>query len=302
MHWLVPVMLVSLVGYVVQPYFNKRIADLPSRTRNLCWQYLFAAIFANLTALVVGVNFFKDPRVIVIVILGIFNAFACYCYWRAIAISLSKTSLFTQADDLTAMVLGSFILGESRLLNFSLGIGIAFSIFAVFLFIVAKRRMASRDIQRNDAFCQYDLKNGIAVWVALYSIILGVAMFSMRYFALKGMLLPTFIVGWYSGAFIGALIVFVFAGKAEAGQPLRIKNALRILPLSLTIFTSLMLAYWARSIAPLIVTQPIFQVAEMILPTAMGLWVFKEMKELNLLSRIAIAVGLAGGIIIALSW
>lgn len=302
MHWLIPVALTSLIGYVVQPYFNKRIADLPSRTRNLCWQYLFAAIFANLIALVVGVNFFKDQQVIIITILGIFNAFGCYCYWRAIAVSLSKTSLFTQADDLTAMVLGFLILGESRLLNFSLGIGIAFSIFAIFLFIMAKRRMVSRNIQRNGAFRQYNLKNGIAIWVALYSIIWGVAMFSMRYFALKGMLLPTFIVGWYNGSFIGALIVFILMRKAEAGQPLRIKNALRIFPLSITICATMILAYWARSTAPLIVTQPIFQMAEMVLPTFMGLWIFKEIKELNFLSRIAIAIGLAGGIIIALSW
>lgn len=302
MHWLVPVALVSLVGYVVQPYFNKKIADLPSRTRNLCWQYLFAAILANLIALVAGVNFFKDPRVIVIAILGIFNAFGCYCYWRAINVSLSKTSLFTQADDLTAMVLACVILGENRLVNSSLGIGIVFSLFAVFLFVLAKRHMASSDIQKNGAFDQNSLKKGIALWVALYSIIWGVAMFSMRYFALKGMLLPTYVVGWYSGAFIGALIVFVLAGKTEAGQPLGIKNTLRILPLSLTICTSVTLAYWARSVAPLIVTQPIFQVAEMVLPTAMGLWVFKEIKALNFLSRIAIAVGLASGITIALSW
>ena len=292
MHWLIPIILTCLVGYILQPILSKKIADLKSRTRNLCWQYFFAAIFANGIALIGGFNYLEDPRVIAIVVIGIFNAFGCYCYWRAIAVSLSKTSLFTQADDLSAMALGFLILGEKQFLSSRLGIGITFAMVAVFLFAIANRQV-------NGAFPK---KKGLAIWIALYSFIWGAAIFSMRYFALGGMPLLNYVAGWYSGALIGALIVFFLAGKTEAGQPLAMKDALRILPLSLTICASLMLGYWARTLAPLIVSQPIFQAAEMILPTAIGLWVFKEIKELNLLSRIAIAVGLAGGITIALSF
>ena len=63
-----------------------------------------------------------------------------------------------------------------------------------------------------------------------------------------------------------------------------------------------MSAYWAKMLAPITVVQPIFQVSEMIFPTLIGLWIFKEAKELNAWSRMAIVLGLAGGVTIALSF
>lgn len=297
MYWLIPIILACISSYVLQPILNKKISGLPSRTRNLCWQYCFAAIFANTLALVSDIHFFEDQRIIVIVIIGIFNALGAYCYWRAIAISLSETSLFAQADGLIAMFLGFFILGESQLFNFGLGIGIIFLLCAVFLFVMAGR---DADFQYSDII--FYPKKGIGMWIVFFCVIWGIAIFSMRYFALGGMPLLNYVAGWYGGSFIGALIVFSLAGGAEAGRPLLTKDILRILPLSLTIWVSLMLGYWARQLTPLIVSQPIFQIVGMILPTVIGLWVFKEIKELNLFSRAAIVIGLVGGTIIALSW
>lgn len=286
MFWQIPVLCRIIFGYLIAPSLIKIIAGSPSRTRSLVWQYFFSAVFALTTALIIGADLW-ETRIIVVAVIGAFNAFACYCHWRAVDISLSKTSLFTQADDLTCLFLGYLILGEGKLISPFLGLGVILCVGSALLFAWQK----SREVKSNGQLPKGDIWS----WVILYSIIWGVAMFSMRYFALDGMALSSYIAAWYSGSLIGAFATFLLGGKKEAGQPLRSKQILRIIPLSLTIWLSLMSAYWAKMLAPITVVQPIFQVAEMIFPTIIGLWIFKEIKELSLISRVAIIIGLMGG-------
>lgn len=286
-----------IIGYMIAPALIKKIATAPSRTRSLAWQYFFSAILALSVALIADANLW-ETRMVVVTVIGAFNAFACYCHWRAVDISLSRTSLFTQADDLICLGLGYIILGEGKFLSAWLGIGLILSLMSVFMFTFAKTRAPKTD----NAQMFKRKKWTIGVWVALYSIIWGVAVFSMRYFSLQGMSLPSYIAAWYSGSYIGALAVFLLGGKKEAGKPLKMAQILRVAPLSLVIWLSLMSAYWAKMLAPITVVQPICQVSEMIFPTLIGLWIFKEAKELNFWSRLAIALGLAGGTTIALSF
>ena len=297
MYWQIPVMCRIIFGYMIAPALIKKIATAPSRTRALVWQYFFSAILALTVALIADANLL-EKRMAAVAIIGAFNAFACYCHWRAVDISLSRTSLFTQADDLICLALGYIILGEGKFLSAWLGIGLILSLVSVFMFTFAKTRAP----KANNAKRHERKKWTIGVWVMLYSIIWGVAIFSMRYFSLAGMSLPSYIAAWYSGSYIGALMVFLLGGKKEAGAPLKKAQILRVAPLSLVIWLSLMSAYWAKMLAPITVVQPIFQVSEMIFPTLIGLWIFKEAKELNAWSRMAIVLGLAGGVTIALSF
>ncbi len=297
MYWQIPVMCRVIIGYMIAPALIKKIATAPSRTRSLVWQYFFSAVFALSIALIAGANLW-ETRVIAVAIIGAFNAFACYCHWRAVDISLSRTSLFTQADDLICLALGYIILGEGKFLSTWLGIGLTLSLVSVSIFTFAKTRTPKAD----NAQKPEQKKWTIGIWVMLYSVIWGVAVFSMRYFSLQGMSLPGYIAAWYSGSYIGALVVFLLGGKKEAGAPLKRAQILRVAPLSLVIWLSLMSVYWAKMLAPITVVQPIFQVSEMIFPTLIGLWIFKEAKEMNIWSRLAIVLGLAGGTIIALSF
>ncbi len=289
MPWQVPIILSVLVSYIIAPILIKKIARSPSRTRNLVWQYFFAAALATLSALIIGTDF-SGKQAVVVAIIGAFNAFACYCQWRAIDISLSKTSLFTQADDLICVFLGYLILGEGQLLNILLVIGVVFCVGSGLLFVWEKIQKNKND---NKPF-----KHSIWLWVMLYSIIWGVAVFSKRYFFLGGMSLLTFVASWYGGSFCGACVVFALGGKKEAGEPLKLKQIGGVLVLAVIIWTSLMLGYWVRSLAPLTIVQPIYQIAEIILPTIIGLWIFKEAKELSTISRLAILIGLTGGMIL----
>lgn len=289
MHWQIPLILSIIVSYFLMPYLIKKIAGLPSRSRNLAWQYFFTASFATIIALVGGAKFFTTAFFWVMIV-GAFNAFGCYCQWRAVDINLSKTSLFTQADDFIALLLGYLILHEASFLNPLLGLGIIFCLGSAFIFVYNKWR------NKQDSIGE------IAKWVAYYSIIWGIAKFSMRYFALNDMQLLSYVAAWYEGSLLGACTVFALSGRKEKGDSLRPRQIIRIIPLSLAIMTALMLAYWTFSLAPIIVVQPIKQVSEMIFPTIVGLWIFKEIKQLNKLTRIAMVVGLVGGIIIMFSF
>jgi len=290
MVWQIPLILSITFGYITQPFLIKKVAQLSSRARNLVWQYFFSALLATTTALICGASF-GNKQFFVVGIIGAANAFGCYCHWRAVAISLSKTSLFTQADDLTALALGYIILREGKFLNPLLSIGIIFCLGAAFILSYAKSHSRQGDKHYN-----------IFIWIAAYSIIWGIAMFSMRYFALGGMSILSFMAAWYEGSFCGACLVFMLSSKKEKGEPLTWQQIPRVIPLAVNIWITLMIVYWVRMLAPITVAQPIWQVSEMILPTIVGLWIFKEFKELHNIERMAMVVGVTGGLIIMFSY
>lgn len=292
MFWQIPIIFRIIFGDLIAPYLQKKISAKPSRSRNLFWQYFFTALFATTVAFFCGVEF-NDSKFLIILIIGTFNAFGCYCQWRAIAISLSKTSLFTQADDLIAMTLGYILLHEASSLNTFLVIGVTLCLGAVMIFTYNEYRAGEK--------IKISL-SGIGIWVASYSIIWGIATFSTRYFVLKNMPLPSYIAAWYLGSLVGACIIFLLSSKKEKGQTLTLRQIGQIAPLATTIWISLMFSYWSFMLAPITVVQPILQVSEMTFRTIIGLWVFKEIKELNRTSKIAMIIGLAGGLIIIFSY
>ncbi|HEY4499726.1 MAG TPA: hypothetical protein VJH70_01130 [Candidatus Paceibacterota bacterium] len=302
--WRIIVIWWVLFGYWTQPVLIKKIASAPGRARNLVWQYFFSAVFAVIAAMIAKYVFGAvcawDSKLIFVLILGAFNGFACYCHWRAAAINLAATSVNTWADDVIAMVLGLIVLGEARYLNLQLGIGILFSLSAILLFTFAK----TISLKANVAAGEHPAGiQRIALWVACYSLIWGGAMFLMRFFSLKGVPLWEFVPCWYSGSFLGALGVFACAHKEERGDPSTLLQSMgRVMPISLNICISLSMAYWARSLAPITVTQPLLQISEMIFPTLVGLIIFEEHTHFNKLGWLAIAIGLIGGTTIVLSF
>jgi len=142
----------------------------------------------------------------------------------------------------------------------------------------------------------------IFVWIAIYSIIWGVAHFAFRWYAVEGMPTSTFLAGWYGGAFVGSNFVLLAMGKKEMGEPLPRKQIVLVALLAVVILICLVLEYWASMYAPLAVTQPIFQVTEMVFPTLIGLFVFKEIKELNGAKKIVFAIAFAGSLVVAFSY
>jgi hypothetical protein len=289
MPWQVAILISIMVGYILQPILNKKVSGLSSRTRNLLWVYFFAAVLATLIALLFGGKFGGTSFYLVFIV-GIANAIGCYCYWRAIDINLSKTSLLNQMDDIIAMALGYIILSEGQFLNYALIFGIILSMIAVFVFSYARSAKTTKG-------------GNIIVWIAIHSLISGIACFSMRYFHLTGVSILSFVAAWYEGSFLGAYLVFILSGKKERGkEQLSFKKILKLVPLSAVFLSSLLIAYWIRTLTPIIISQPIWQVSEIIFPTIIGLWIFKEIKGLSFAEKVAMLAAATGGVIIMISF
>jgi len=295
MHWLFPVSLQILFSQIANPVLIKSINSRESRSRALVWQYIFAFILATIIALVFGAQIW-DFKVLAVIAIGIANGFACYCYWRAVSISLSTASIFGRLGNLTSFALGYIVLGEARFLNPLLVAGLVFYLATMAIYVLARKKTAQEEMHKTKAF-----KIGFGLWVAFYSIMWGITSFSMRLLSIKGMTIPSFLLAWYLGSLIGAFLVFALAGKKEAGPALNRKQVLQTALLAVGIVAALGAAYWAQSLAPITVIQPIIQVGEMIFPVAIGLWIFKEVKKLNFWTGLAMVLGIVAGIFVALS-
>lgn len=298
MTWQVPAILTILIAYILQSYLNKKIASAPGRARNLVLQYFFATILISLCVLVLHIlgliRFCIDRRMLIITGICLINGFACYAYWRATAINMAITSVSTWADDLTGMLLGYVILSEGRYLTPQILVGILFAFGSVLIFSFAK-----------NSFQMIGNQNLLRIygWIGAYSLIWGGLNFLMRYFSLQGMMWWQFLLSWYLGSFLGAVMVFLFSGDEERGDQSTLKSAIKTtLALAFCIVSSLGCLYWTRSLAPMTVATPVFQVSEMIFPTLIGLWIFHERKNFNLLGWVAMGLGLAGGLIIVFNF
>lgn len=273
----------------VNPILIKRATGLSSRTRRIVWMYVFAACFSLVLVLVTGAPL-TGPAVVIIGIIGFANSWGAYCQWRAVDISVSRTYLFTQADDLIAMALGYIVLREHEYLSSSavLASGIVIAIAGGTAIALARHRSA---VGTTAAVFSW---RRLAGWITGYSVVWGVANFAMRYFAVAGVRFPTFLAAWYGGSFVGALSIRWFLGRREAGTPLNWSGVSGMFLLACTVFIQLLGWVWAQQLAPITVVQPIKQVAEMVIPTIIGLTVFKEGTGLGVGGYVRFAIGLAG--------
>lgn len=280
---------------------QKKIAGLPSKIRNLSWQYFFAALLSLVFAWVS-----HEPHLIGgqiwlwIFILGMFNSVACYCQWCAMDISLSKSAVITWVDDLIPIVLGYVLLGESKYINIQLITGLAICLSATIIIALARERGEYRNLV-------------LLKYVAIYSVIWGIAHFLKRKFALDQVSYSTFLTGWYFGSYFGTICMLqlvkivrseklMTAMRNEIGDKISLKRKAATALLAFGIWIPFALDYWVKHLAPLIVTEPISLITEMVIPAFVGFYVFKEIEELSRVEKIAFLVGFVGIIIIGLSY
>jgi hypothetical protein len=293
MDWRLIACVVFLYKYGFVHVATKKIGAVEgSRTRKLVWQYFFAACIAVVVAAITGQLELSWPVVIVMVV-GAGNAFGCYCQWRAYDISMSRTAMLSNFDDLVAIGLGYAFLGELQLLTPILTAGIVVSVVSVMVFAIAGRRDKLKDGKS-----VYQLIG----WVLGYTLVWGISYFSMRFFSLQGISIPTYVAAFYVGSLLGALFTrFVIMGKKEEGEPLKPRQLAKVLLLAVGILTALMLSYWMRAFVPITVIQPIQLVAGMSIPALIGMIFFKEIHNMSRQEIVTIGFGLVGVAIIAIS-
>ena len=124
-------------------------------------------------------------------------------------------------------------------------------------------------------------------------------MFFERFFAVRGLSLPAFIMAWYIGAWFGALFTrFVIMGQAEAGPPLTCIQQAKVFLLAAVILGSLVLNYWVRQLVPITVIQPIQLVAEMAVPAIIAMVFLGEARSMSRKEMAVIVGGLIGIVLI----
>lgn len=295
--WYLPVLSKIVIGNGVAPWLVKKNVMSHSKTKKFLLQFVFCAVTTGIISVVLG-GFKPSHAAGLIFIIGFFNGLAAYCQWKAIEISLSKNSLFTFWDDIIAMSLTYTILNESEILNPILLLGIAISFLAVILFYLDDYKKKKDQEKSKTSPHLFFL-----VYVGIYSLIWGVAVFFMKYFTLKGVGVLTFLPSWYSGAVLAAVFIRLKMRASESKDPpLILKDILAVFVLSLAIFAGLGLAFLSYEAAPLIIAQPIFLVGEMIVPALIGLYVFKEIKVFDSRQKFIFGIGILGSLIISFSF
>lgn len=290
--WWIPLVLRIFLANGVSSILIKKNSGQLDRTKRFFFQFLFCSLIMLGVALLTGKLVFGGFAVMIF-LMGMFNGIAGYCQWRAIDISLSKNSIFTFWDDVTAMTLAYFFLHESKLFNGWLISGTVLSLLSVILFSIYNYKKSRKNDKNSDNLF------GLLGFVAVYSLIWGVLVFLMRYLAVNEVPMITFLVFWYSGACLTALGIFL--GFSDRNIYLPKKDIFSLLILSSSIITALASTYWAYQAAPLNISQPVFLVGEMIVPSLIGLYYFKEIKELDLKQKIFFGIGICGSLMVVLS-
>lgn len=280
-----------LIANLLYPIYVKKIADLPAKSWQQFWMYFFCSIFSAIFILKGSVTF--SYSLLIIFLLGAVNSIAVYCNFRAVNVSLSKTSVLTPLSAVFALALGYIFLNEIKYLNPLLAAGILSCFFSSFLLIFSgKRKKEEMKIQNKRFF----------LWIAGLSVIWGMVSFFMRYFALGGVTSKEFLISWYPGACLGSLLLLIPARKHETFKRLSPVNIFNLFLLALLIWLSFLLSYSASKIAPITVTEPIFLISAMIAPIVIGLFIFKEYKKFSTREFAALFIGCAGGLVIALNY
>jgi hypothetical protein len=298
MDWLLPVFLRIGIGQIIGPFVLKKNSTEHGRIPRFLFSFITATVCVLGYALIVN-NVSFDQTFLLILLIGIANGGAAYCQWRAVDLSLSRTYLFSWLDDVTSLLLAYFILHEGRFLNLWVSLGIGFSLVATVMSSwFSYHRKHAENIKRG---IPKPKGSGIEIyfWILSYSIVWGVVVFLMRYLALQGVNSGTFLLGWYGGSVISASFIFLVAWLLKK-EKMSFNQDDAILSSSQGIIASVSQAlnYWAMSVAPLVIVQPLFLVSETVFPVLIGLFGFKEHRHLREGEWLSFAFGSLGAILV----
>jgi len=293
MSWQAYLGLYVILGFVVARFLQKKAADSVEKDKLLVHQFLFSAILAFGFFLYAGGSFDQlwHPLVPAVMGLGVLNGAANHFHWKALRISLSKTSVLTQFDDISAIALSFVFLGEFRLLReprLLLGMGLCFG--SAWLFIKTRQEITALH------------NRALLTNVLSYSLLWGTTSCAMRALALAGLPIITFLVVWYSVSLLTVGVIMALTNRGWPGLRVPLNEALWAYGAGIAIFVCMALMYTVRAIAPVTVTQPIILVSEMIIPFAIGWYAFREGKAFSIIEKLAVLVGFAGGLVLAFAY
>ncbi len=239
--------------------------------------------------------------------LGILNALAAYSEWKATEISLSKKGLFSFWGSLLAMALAYQYLGEGKQMTGDQLVGIALSVAAAVLFAVHEFYKQHR--QEDPEQGMQDKRRitlSFYAFVLAFNLIWGIATFLSKKYSQEGVPVETWILGWYGGSVIGALIIVCGIrlhdrkhNRLQAVTSLSSKEVLMTLAMAVFMVGWVFGFYFLYSIYPLMVLQSLLLVIGMINSLWIGLVMYKERRKIDRIQALLYVLALIGGILVA---
>src|SRR3989344_4543436 len=303
--WLLPVALRVSISNGIGPYIQKHMTGKPTRLKIFTIQFVAAFIIATVLALALG-QYDVSTMTLAVSAMAFVNCFGAYCQWRAIDISLSRNALFTIWDDIIPMILALIFIGETKILGVPVVVGLALSFLAIALLSYSER--VKRELERAKSLGEGKRRpsmSRLALFILGYSVPFGFTNFFMRYWALSSMPAVTFVSSWYRGSIVAALLMLVVGTAINRKNeylagPVGKGNAAVGGTMGLLGVGNMLLAFWATSLAPILATQPIGLLSEIVIPSIIGLKLFREHKTMIRLDWIAFGIALLAGVLIAI--
>lgn len=239
--------------------------------------YLFCAILTIIYFLFSGGSL--TFPVLLAGAVGAMVGFACYFEWRAFETSLSKSMLFFPLIQGIPIILAVIFLGESKLWNFQLSLGMALCFLAAWLFRTKET-----------------IKKKWFFYLMAMVVILGIAEFLVKLFSFN-MPRETFLLGWYNGALLTCLGI-VILGKQQSFK-IPGKTILLIIPVSFSLLGALFLLYWTYQLGGDVSwVVPSRWLLVTLTSILLGWFIFKERKGLSKREWLGFLVGIIAAILI----
>lgn len=283
--WRLPVVLYIVLAFGLVRWMGKKYIVGDKRTKRLFLQFFVCFIAAVVLAVTQGQVTVAFEAAAIVWLVGLINGVACFYSWKAQDISLGKSSVFTIWDDIIAMGLSFVILNEGRHINAWSGAGITLSITALSLFAFHAYRAKGRG--------ESDLPLKCILYIGIYSALWGIALFAQRYFSAGAVSFTAFALAWYGGSTIAAFALRAFVHEKDPSQQgeLTTRDKVITTAYSILIISCLGVAYWSFK-SPQVIVQPIYFVAEAIVPTAIAFLFFNERKQFDRIEYVYLGIAL----------
>jgi len=287
MNWEI-ILAIHLIIWTFSAAILKHIAKKIPSAKALTIIFFLCAIMMLGYNLTLG-DFRFAPFFLLISSVGFINSYGSYCQLRAYKFSFSKTNLFLPLSTVITAGLAALFLGESKIYNSKVLIG-------VLILLIAAVFLAFKKSQKEE-------KNIGAEWL-LFALgmasIWGMAFFMVKFFSFT---IPreTFLLYWYIGAFFGSSsilglgrIIKIEENQRQKAEKISFKKVWFVIPASILILLSLTTQYWAFQLAPAGAVESIRRFGMSLLPIPIGWYFFKEKKELTKVQTLGFILGIIG--------
>ena len=300
MTWQLAVLFKVLAGSLVAPFVFYLLGKVGPRERIAHVAFMFTWAFGFAIA-IAGIPTEFPPTLWPITLVGALVVVGVYFQLRAVALSPSLSAIFVSLTSLIPLFMSGFQLGEwNALADTTLLGGVVLAISGIALWIYQdvheRRRKGEPDVVPRSFWF-----HGTA-----FAVVLGIAIYLQNVWAKGGVSPDNFVFAWYGGTLLGAGVLFLVSrtfprGEKRMGTP---KEVILTGIAGLVIVTSMWFQYMSFALVAQTLVMPIYAVGDVVGYAAVGIVVgviTQKWATIRGLKGLALAMGLAGAIIIALA-